>query len=79
MLTHWGRLDLNHTSNTAYLPDDYSNGIKWPGVLDGEDVKTLYEGHACYDPVKVRDGALRVVSHVASCSRDHGRGVYRPK
>eukprot|EP00798_Chlamydomonas_sp_ICE-L_P028910 gene28910-32105_t len=23
-LTHWGRLELNHTSNSAFLPDNYS-------------------------------------------------------
>ncbi|KAG2488349.1 hypothetical protein HYH03_013039 [Edaphochlamys debaryana] len=52
MLTHWGRMDLNHTSNTAYRPDNYSDGLTWPGILDGQDVKTLYEGHPCYDPRK---------------------------
>ncbi|EFJ49814.1 acetylglucosaminyltransferase [Volvox carteri f. nagariensis] len=52
MLTHWGRMDLNHTSNTAYRPDNYSDGITWKGVLDGKDVKTLYQGHPCYDPRK---------------------------
>ncbi|GFR45050.1 hypothetical protein Agub_g6421 [Astrephomene gubernaculifera] len=52
MLTHWGRLDPDHKSNTAYHPDNYSNGIKWPGVLGGQDVKILYEGHPCYNPKK---------------------------
>ncbi|GIL93384.1 hypothetical protein Vretimale_17471 [Volvox reticuliferus] len=52
MLTHWGRMDLNHTSNTAYFPDNYSGSVHWTGVMDGKDVKTLYEGHPCYDPNK---------------------------
>ncbi|KAG2488354.1 hypothetical protein HYH03_013044 [Edaphochlamys debaryana] len=52
MLTHWGRMDLNHTSNTAYGPDNYNQGLTWPGVLDGKDVQTLYKGHPCYDPRK---------------------------
>ncbi|KAG2493469.1 hypothetical protein HYH03_008286 [Edaphochlamys debaryana] len=52
MLTHWGRMDLNHTSNTAYRADFYSQPLEWPGVLDGKDVRTLYEGHPCYDPRK---------------------------
>ncbi|KAG2488355.1 hypothetical protein HYH03_013045 [Edaphochlamys debaryana] len=52
MLTHWGRMDLHHISNTAYTADNYSVGLEWPGILDGQDVKTLYEGHPCYDPRK---------------------------
>ncbi|KAG2489065.1 hypothetical protein HYH03_012501 [Edaphochlamys debaryana] len=52
MLTHWGRLDLNHTSNTGWKPDNYTAGMTWPGVLGGADVRSLYLGHRCYDPRK---------------------------
>lgn len=55
MLTHWGRLDLNHTSNTAYGPDNYSTGLTWPDINGGRDVTELWAGHPCYDPKKVRD------------------------
>ncbi|PNW76519.1 hypothetical protein CHLRE_11g467660v5 [Chlamydomonas reinhardtii] len=52
MLTHWGRLDLNHTSNTAYGPDNYSTGLTWPDINGGRDVTELWAGHPCYDPKK---------------------------
>ena len=31
MLTHWGRLDLDHSSNTGWPPDNYSHPVIWPG------------------------------------------------
>ena len=51
VLTHWGRLDLAHTSNTAYEPDNYSMPAVWPGYQD-TDWRELYKGHVCYDPAK---------------------------
>ncbi|KAG2488357.1 hypothetical protein HYH03_013047 [Edaphochlamys debaryana] len=52
MLTHWGRMDLNHSSNTGYDADNYNQELLWPGILDGKDVRTLFQGHPCYDPRK---------------------------
>ncbi|KAG2501891.1 hypothetical protein HYH03_000389 [Edaphochlamys debaryana] len=53
MLTHWGRMDLNHTSNTAYLADNY-NGPLAPEFLPwkGLDFQEHIKGHPCYDPKK---------------------------
>ncbi|PNH08721.1 hypothetical protein TSOC_004706 [Tetrabaena socialis] len=48
----WGRMDPDHTSNTAYVPDNYTQSVEWPGVLGGADSTTLYKGHPCYDPAK---------------------------
>lgn len=58
ILTHWGRTDTSHTSNTAFMADNYSSewigsNIFPPGVK--QDRWTyLYEGHPCYTPGKVR-------------------------
>ena len=51
VLTHWGRLGLDHKSNTAYDADNYNLGTVWPGYQD-IDWRELYKGHACYDPRK---------------------------
>ena len=51
VLTHWGRLGLDHKSNTAYDADNYNLGTVWPGYQD-IDWRELYKGHACYDPHK---------------------------
>ncbi|KAG2501893.1 hypothetical protein HYH03_000391 [Edaphochlamys debaryana] len=53
MLTHWGRMDPDHTSNTAYIPDNYTFEIQpywkdWPGY----DFNQRIAGHPCYDPKK---------------------------
>ncbi|KAG2445204.1 hypothetical protein HYH02_008672 [Chlamydomonas schloesseri] len=53
VLTHWGRLDPDHTSNTAYLQDNYTSKPEaafdaWRGVDFGDRIK----GHPCYDPNK---------------------------
>ena len=31
VLSHWGRLDLDHRSNSAYVHDNYSYPLVWPG------------------------------------------------
>jgi hypothetical protein len=48
----WRAQDLNHTSNTAYLADNYTNEWRhpewapwgWTGII---------KGHPCYQPEKV--------------------------
>lgn len=62
ILTHWGRMDVNHTSNTAYELDNYST-VKFDNYsqhlgMGGPDSKPiswteLTAGHACYTPGKV--------------------------
>ncbi|KAJ9526662.1 hypothetical protein QJQ45_017584 [Haematococcus lacustris] len=49
-LTHWGRTELNHTSNTAYMGDNYNEDSKCSRMPDGW--RHHITGHACYDPVK---------------------------
>ncbi|KAL6758371.1 exostosin-like glycosyltransferase [Haematococcus lacustris] len=49
-LTHWGRMELNHTSNTAYMGDNYNEDSKCSRMPDGW--RHHITGHACYDPVK---------------------------
>jgi hypothetical protein len=59
ILTHWGRMDLNHTSNTAYGPDNYT--ADWddtgqpprPDGVKSNQWQELYKGHPCYTPGKV--------------------------
>jgi hypothetical protein len=49
-LTHWGRMGLNHSSNTAYFRDSYSSeevSVRMPNGW----LKTI-QGHACYSPDK---------------------------
>ena len=49
-LTHWGRLGLEHTSNTAFGSDNYNvdHRSKWAP----EGWKQIMGKHSCYDPVK---------------------------
>mmetsp|Transcript_19563 Transcript_19563/g.42445 ORF Transcript_19563/g.42445 Transcript_19563/m.42445 type:complete len:788 (+) Transcript_19563:181-2544(+) len=49
-LTHWGRLGLNHTSNSAFGPDNYNVDHKTKRTPEGW-LKGI-EGHACYEPGK---------------------------
>ncbi|GFH19809.1 EGF-like domain-containing protein [Haematococcus lacustris] len=49
-LTHWGRTELNHTSNTAFEGDNYNEDSKCSRMPDGW--RHHITGHACYDPVK---------------------------
>ncbi|KAG1678607.1 hypothetical protein FOA52_012614 [Chlamydomonas sp. UWO 241] len=51
ILTHWGRLDPNHTSNTAYAADNYNRGVTDP-IHQPIDWTESIKGHACYDPKK---------------------------
>ena len=32
MLTHWGRLDFPHTSNTGYWHDNYTQDVSGAGL-----------------------------------------------
>ena len=54
VLSHWGRRDAEHVSNTAYGPDNYSQ----PHVDEWqtEDWRLIHSSptqHPCYDPDKV--------------------------
>jgi hypothetical protein len=51
VLTHWGRLDLDHKSGTGYPPDNYNTPVVWPGYQD-IDWTELHKGHACFTPGK---------------------------
>eukprot|EP00891_Asterochloris_glomerata_P004391 jgi/Astpho2/4391/e_gw1.00067.84.1_t len=51
MLTHWGRKDLLHTSNTAYGGDNYTEEHINPPWRPSGWHKNIV-GHACYDPQK---------------------------
>ena len=57
------RLELNHTSNTAFEPDKYNQEHKSHRMPDGW-LKYI-QGHACYDPVKVGDPLAQV--HPRAC------------
>ncbi|KAL6745753.1 exostosin-like glycosyltransferase [Haematococcus lacustris] len=50
ILTHWGRLDANHTSNTGYRADNYSKSLRnaWQKV----DWRWNWKGGRCYHPDK---------------------------
>ncbi|MEW5317214.1 MAG: hypothetical protein WDW38_008534 [Sanguina aurantia] len=51
-LTHWGRMGP-HTSNSAFLADDYNHDVIHPTLLPkGWHATTNITGHVCYDPVK---------------------------
>jgi hypothetical protein len=55
MLSHWGRRDFPHKSQTGYDPDDYSRRYvnpEWQPVDWREGIK----GHPCFDPQKVCEG-----------------------
>ncbi|KAK9846201.1 hypothetical protein WJX84_000412 [Apatococcus fuscideae] len=51
ILTHWGRLDEDHSSNTAYGDDNYTQELQHPEWAP-EGWTKLIRGHACYDPEK---------------------------
>eukprot|EP00798_Chlamydomonas_sp_ICE-L_P025771 gene25771-11436_t len=53
VLSHWGRLGVDHVSGTGWPPDNYSTPIIWPGYQN-EDWRKLYmdNPHPCYDPKK---------------------------
>ncbi|KAG2424862.1 hypothetical protein HYH02_015125 [Chlamydomonas schloesseri] len=49
-LTHWGRRDADHKSNTAFTPDNYTQEYVHPMQENGW--LHLIEGHPCYTPEK---------------------------
>ncbi|BDA44351.1 probable glucuronosyltransferase [Coccomyxa sp. Obi] len=52
ILSHWGRKDVNHTSNSAYLPwDNYTQEIVHPEWWP-QGYTHHIRGHACYEPMK---------------------------
>ncbi|GBF90972.1 exostosin-like glycosyltransferase [Raphidocelis subcapitata] len=51
ILTHWGRLDRDHTSGTSYTPDNYSMEVT-DDPLQLEGFTHLLRGHPCYTPGK---------------------------
>ncbi|KAK9805384.1 hypothetical protein WJX73_009679 [Symbiochloris irregularis] len=51
ILSHWGRKDLNHTSGSAYLADDYSAEHIHP-EYSPRGWLNIIQGHPCYDPEK---------------------------
>ncbi|KAG2450529.1 hypothetical protein HYH02_005030 [Chlamydomonas schloesseri] len=49
-LTHWGRLDHDHVSNTAFVGDNYTHDmVNW---RQPEGYIKHIKGHPCYDPQK---------------------------
>uniref|UniRef100_A0A7S0VHX0 EGF-like domain-containing protein n=1 Tax=Polytomella parva TaxID=51329 RepID=A0A7S0VHX0_9CHLO len=53
-LSHWGRRDMPHVSNTNYHPDNYSNEQAYPdhGWPRGKWLRETSQAHPCYDPEK---------------------------
>ena len=49
MLTHWGRKDLEHSSNTGWDPDNYNNPVIMKGYQE-TDWREIIKGHPCYTP-----------------------------
>jgi hypothetical protein len=52
ILTHWGRLELNHSSNTAYGFDNYTFEFTHK-TLQPDGWLHHISGHPCYTPGKV--------------------------
>lgn len=54
ILSHWGRTDYPHYSNTAYGYDNYSAAYE-PAfkAWQPHDWRDDISGHACFDPKKV--------------------------
>jgi hypothetical protein len=48
-LTHWGRTDLNHTSNSAHAGDNYTFEIVSPRLPNGW-LSSTSKAHPCYRP-----------------------------
>ena len=67
VFSHWGRLEVNHTSNTDYGPDDYSKPFVHAD-MDG-DWRDAFKGHPCFDPKKVRLGSGRCGRHPLATGR----------
>ena len=60
VFSHWGRLELNHTSNTDYGPDDYSKAFVSADM--DTDWRDAFEKHPCFDPKKVCTVLVLVLS-----------------
>jgi hypothetical protein len=59
ILSHWGRLDAEPASNTAYPPDNYTQ--PWTDEWQLADWRRGYlhpAQHPCFDPRKVRRRSL---------------------
>lgn len=52
-LTHWGRMELDHRSHSAYLGDNYSEDTQCAATQPDGWLKFI-KGHPCYNPEKVR-------------------------
>ena len=52
ILSHWGRKDANHTSDSGYHVDVYSNDMSHP-QFEPDGFLRKIRGWPCYDPVKV--------------------------
>ncbi|KAL4425009.1 hypothetical protein ABPG77_002894 [Micractinium sp. CCAP 211/92] len=51
IISHWGRMDANHTSGTGYMADSYDADIRHP-QFEPEGWRRKIEGFPCYDPAK---------------------------
>ncbi|KAK9805311.1 hypothetical protein WJX73_000673 [Symbiochloris irregularis] len=51
ILSHWGRRDVKHVSNTAFPADNYSSEYVHP-EWSPNGWTNIIKGHACYDPDK---------------------------
>ncbi|KXZ53466.1 hypothetical protein GPECTOR_7g916 [Gonium pectorale] len=51
-LTHWGRLDPDHKSQSAFAEDSYDTDFRNP--LQPEGYRVHIQGHPCYNPDKAR-------------------------
>ncbi|MEW5318578.1 MAG: hypothetical protein WDW38_009791 [Sanguina aurantia] len=51
IMSHWGRLGLDHKSNTAYPSDNYSKP-QVNAFFQPQDYRLTFAGHACYTPGK---------------------------
>eukprot|EP00798_Chlamydomonas_sp_ICE-L_P007380 gene7380-504_t len=53
VFSHWGRLGMDHKSNSGYVSDNYSKPMdRMPEYQHYSDWRQMYKGHPCYDPVK---------------------------
>ena len=72
LLSHWGRLDAEPASNTAYPPDNYTQ--PWTDEWQPADWRHSYlhpAQHPCFDPQKVR-------RHLTESLRSEVRGKCSP-
>lgn len=52
ILSHWGRMDANHTSGTAYGSDNYSQNYSHPQFEPKSFQDKMAHGVPCYEPEK---------------------------